>query len=72
MLQLASNMDLLMYLMIVISMIVIYIIVWCVSLKQDIVHLQIELSATNEVLYNVTKEIETLRDSRVYTSIGGH
>ena len=70
--ELANNMELLLYLIIVLSMVVSYLVVWIVSLKQEMVHLQKDMLGINDSMRYMMREIEILhKGTTVYTSIGG-
>ena len=70
--DMVNNMELLLYLLIVLSMIVSYLVVWVVALKQDILNTKKDIVNINDSMRYLSREVDMLSKSTVYTSIGGH
>ena len=69
--DMVNNMELLLYLLIVLSMIVSYLVVWVVALKQDILNTKKDIVNINDSMRYLSREVDMLSKSTVYTSIGG-
>ncbi len=69
--DMVNNMELLLYLLIVLSMVVSYLVVWVVALKQDILNTKKDIVNINDSMRYLSREVDMLSKSTVYTSIGG-